>query len=134
MGFALPALSFFRLSAGIRLPALALGAARTPPWSAASDESVPSTPDTPPPHALLTLNKARGRNRRTKASRRAAPGGGAQMSLPLEAAAERRAPVALRIIQHHPSEQPECLFISGRMADVCAALERMEASEGPLNG
>lgn len=34
-------------------------------------------------------------------------------------------PMALRIVQHHPGEHPECLFISGRMADVCAALERM---------
>lgn len=130
MGFALPALSFLRLSAGIRLPALALGAAAAPPWPAGNADS---TPDAPPSYAVLTLNKARSRNRRTKASRRAGPGASAQTPLPLEAASEQRAPAALRIIQRHPSEQPECLFISGRMADVCAALERMAACEACLN-
>ena len=39
-------------------------------------------------------------------------------------------PSGLRIIQRSPQEQPECLFISGRMADVCAALERLEAHGG----
>ena len=47
----------------------------------------------------------------------------------LQSAPER--PSGLRIIQRSPQEQPECLFISGRMADVCAALERMEAHGGP---
>lgn len=36
---------------------------------------------------------------------------------------------ALRIVQREPSKHPECLFISGRMADVCAALERMALDE-----
>lgn len=36
---------------------------------------------------------------------------------------------ALRIVQHEPGKHPECLFISGRMADVCAALERMALAE-----
>ncbi|WP_156920031.1 hypothetical protein [Comamonas composti] len=36
-----------------------------------------------------------------------------------------RAQPALRIVQRRPVDRPECLLISGRMADVCAALERM---------
>lgn len=36
---------------------------------------------------------------------------------------------ALRIVQREPGKHPECLFISGRMADVCAALERMALAE-----
>ncbi|MDR3067846.1 MULTISPECIES: hypothetical protein [Comamonas] len=35
----------------------------------------------------------------------------------------------LKIVQREPRKQPECLLISGRMADVCAALERMALHE-----
>ncbi|AIJ47548.1 MULTISPECIES: hypothetical protein [Comamonas] len=35
----------------------------------------------------------------------------------------------LKIVQREPRKQPECLLISGRMADVCAALERMVLNE-----
>ncbi len=130
MGFALPALSFLRLSAGIRFPALALA---TPSALAGSDRDGPATSDAPPPYAVLTLNKARSRNRRNKNGRRPAQGSNVQMPLPLETASEAPAPAALRIIQRSP-EQPERLFISGRMADVCEALERMEARESRYNG
>src|SRR5256885_15231623 len=70
-----------------------------------------------------------------RSAARAADHGDAQLILPLlptqpalQSAPER--PSGLRIIQRSPQEQPECLFISGRMADVCAALERMEAHGG----
>lgn len=46
------------------------------------------------------------------------------LTMPAPAAAET-APRQLKIVQREPRMQPECLFISGRMADVCAALERM---------
>ncbi|RDI10791.1 hypothetical protein [Comamonas sp. AG1104] len=38
-------------------------------------------------------------------------------------------PRLLKIVQREPSKQPECLLICGRMADVCAALERMALHE-----
>jgi hypothetical protein len=37
-------------------------------------------------------------------------------------------PRLLKIVQREP-QQPECLLICGRMADVCAALERMALHE-----
>lgn len=46
------------------------------------------------------------------------------LTMPAKAAAET-APRQLKIVQREPRMQPERLFISGRMADVCAALERM---------
>jgi len=55
------------------------------------------------------------------------------MPLPLEAAPACSQPRMLRIVQREPRNQPECLLISGRMADVCAALERMAANEGALH-
>ena len=118
MGFALPTLSFLRLAAGIRLPALSAQAATQ------------YGPHEPPlqPYAVLTLNKSRSRGRRRSRSS-AAAASNAQMPLPLLIAQEEPTPTALRIIQHAPRERPECLFISGRMADVCAALERLEARE-----
>lgn len=38
-------------------------------------------------------------------------------------------PRLLKIVQREPRKQPECLLICGRMADVCAALERMALHE-----
>lgn len=38
-------------------------------------------------------------------------------------------PRLLKIVQREPRSQPECLLICGRMADVCAALERMALHE-----
>lgn len=127
MGFALPTLSFFRLTAGIRLPATAMEAPLHNRPLAENDLPAAATPQ---PYAVLTLNKARSRSRRrAKNSRSAAQADHAQMPLPLQAIQEAPAPTALRIVQNSPREQPECLFISGRMADVCAALERMEDSQ-----
>src|SRR5256885_17264351 len=81
-------------------------------------------PISPEPANVISFSKARRRSqqRRGKAAR-AADHGDAQLILPLlptqpalQSAPER--PSGLRIIQRSPQEQPECLFISGRMADV----------------
>lgn len=118
MGFALPTLSFLRLAVGIRLPALCAQTETQSGLRAPPSQS----------YVVLTLNKSRSRGRRRGRSSTGAATN-AQMPLPLQLAKEEPAPAALRIIQHAPQERPECLFISGRMADVCAALERMEARE-----
>ncbi|MGB6096065.1 MAG: hypothetical protein WBF95_07190 [Comamonas thiooxydans] len=54
----------------------------------------------------------------------------AQLHVPMTAEpAQVGAPRLLKIVQREPRSQPECLLISGRMADVCAALERMALHE-----
>ena len=54
----------------------------------------------------------------------------AQLHVPMTAEpAQVGAPRLLKIVQREPHSQPECLLISGRMADVCAALERMALHE-----
>ena len=64
-------------------------------------------------------------------SRNPAPANAAQLSLPwLSDESDAPAtPPLLKIVQREPRKQPECLLISGRMADVCAALERMACNE-----
>lgn len=136
MGFALPtlsSLSFLRLAQGIRLPAAALGPAMNAAQLAA-DQPAPSAAHEQ--RTVISFSKARRRSqqRRGKASRQP-DHGEAQLLLPLQPAhapaqAAPGQPSDLRIIQRSPQDQPECLFISGRMADVCAALERMEAHDG----
>lgn len=60
------------------------------------------------------------------------------LALPPQAApaAVLSAPAAttlqVKILQREPRKQPECMYISGRMADVCAALERMALNEQAL--
>ena len=136
MGFALPTLSsfsFLRLAHGIRLTATAMESAM-PLAQAPACQPLPAA--APEPANVISFSKARRRSqqRRGKAARAADPGD-AQLILPLlptqpalQAAPEQSS--GLRIIQRSPQEQPECLFISGRMADVCAALERLEAHGG----
>lgn len=133
MGFALPtlsSLSFLRLAQGIRLPVTAMESAMPPAQAPACQ---PSPVTAPEPANVISFSKARRRSqqRRGKAAR-STDHGDAQLILPLQPAqpalqATPELPSGLRIIQRSPQEQPECLFISGRMADVCAALERMEA-------
>jgi hypothetical protein len=114
MGFALPTLSFLRLASGMCLPAARRQASNADQIAAPQEEGMA-------PYAVLTLHQARSR-RRSRYVRSPAPAAGSAMA----AVPSGR----LRIVQHAPGERPECLFISGRMADVCAALERMEASQG----
>lgn len=80
---------------------------------------------------VMRANRTRSRsasvriNRKTKASIASA-----QQPLPLPAeASPGSSPHMLKIVQREPRNHPECLFISGRMADVCAALERMTLNE-----
>ncbi|QXZ10899.1 hypothetical protein KUF54_06790 [Comamonas sp. Y33R10-2] len=47
-------------------------------------------------------------------------------------AASTAASGQVKILQREPRKQPECMYISGRMADVCAALERMALNEQAL--
>ena len=50
-------------------------------------------------------------------------------SLVTDESRQAAAPRLLKIVQREPRKQPECLLICGRMADVCAALERMALHE-----
>ncbi|MBL5978233.1 hypothetical protein JAO85_13155 [Comamonas sp. NyZ500] len=50
-------------------------------------------------------------------------------SLVTDESTQAAAPRLLKIVQREPRKQPECLLICGRMADVCAALERMALHE-----
>ena len=130
MGFALPtlsSLSFLRLAQGIRLPAAAM--------EPAMRTIQPESPVQSEQATILSFSKARRRSqqRRSK-SARLPEHRDAQLLLPLQPElpslpADQALPSGLRIIQRSPQEQPECLFISGRMADVCAELDRLVAME-----
>ena len=76
---------------------------------------------------VFTMRKSR---TRSKATRSAAPPS-PRLSLPLQTDADAALATArtLKIVQREPRKQPECLLISGRMADVCAALENMARNE-----
>ncbi len=112
-----------------------------------------STPSTSESSLLLFSRSARNpRNKAPRSSRTRksatqtnTPTLDLQMSLPLDlsegneevakhiAAVEPRKASCLRVIQLQPKEQPARLVISGRMAEVCAALERLAANECASN-
>lgn len=117
MGFALPLLSLTRFAFQARRTATAMRK------NAAPKTDLPEEPQLQP--AVFTMRRSRSRRRPAAASSPAA-----QMALPLQA---EPACSQLRIVQREPRKQPECLMISGRMADVCAALERMAANERALH-
>ena len=148
MGFALATLPLLGLAAGIRLPALA------PAMPHPAGAPAPGSSSSPFPYAILTLSKARSRRHARKNGTGASVLGGIPLGgtplggnllggtplggTPLTVHAAVPAPSAmarppLRIVQHSPHEKPECLFISGRMADVCAALERMDRLSSPVH-
>lgn len=141
MGFALATLPLLGLAAGIRLPALA----HAMPHPAGAP--APGSSSSPFPYAILTLSKARSRRHARKNGTGASvlggiPLGGTPLGAPPlggtpltehAAAPGAMARPPLRIVQHSPHEKPECLFISGRMADVCAALERMDRLSSPVH-
>lgn len=81
---------------------------------------------------VFTMRKSRTRSSgRSKSARAAASA--AQLALPLQHSDDTSPePRTLKIVQREPREQPECLLISGRMADVCAELERMARNERAL--
>lgn len=86
---------------------------------------------------VFTMRKSRTRRRPSQARRSADTSIAApedlQMTLPLQAAASSNEPRVLKIVQREPKKHPECLMISGRMADVCAALERMAGNDNALH-
>ena len=83
---------------------------------------------------VFTMRKSRTRSSSRQQPARKAAVDEAQLCLPLtqEADKEEQAVRTLKIVQREPRKQPECLLISGRMADVCAALERMARNERAL--
>jgi hypothetical protein len=121
MGFALPLLSLTRFAFQARRTANAMRE------NAAPKTTLSEEPQTQP--AVFTMRRSRSRRRAAAASSHAA----AQMALPQQAEPACSQPRILRIVQREPRKQPECLMISGRMADVCAALERMAANESALH-
>ena len=79
---------------------------------------------------VIRANRSRRRNTSTSVNNKAkANTASAQLLLALPAEAAPAATRQLKILQREPRKQPECMFISGRMADVCAALERMALNE-----
>lgn len=87
---------------------------------------------------VFTLRKVRTRvgSKLRPAEHPAAAAAPALASRPLHAqpdTAPQQTPPILKIVQREPRKQPECLLISGRMADVCAALERMARNERALH-
>ena len=79
---------------------------------------------------VMRANRSRRRNTSTRVNNKAkANTASPQLSLALPAEAAPAATRQLKILQREPRKQPECMFISGRMADVCAALERMTLNE-----
>ena len=79
---------------------------------------------------VMRANRSRRRNTSTRVNNKAkANTASPQLSLALPAEAAPAATRQLKILQREPRKQPECIFISGRMADVCAALERMTLNE-----
>ncbi|MBV8248392.1 MAG: hypothetical protein JO200_08055 [Comamonas sp.] len=118
MGFAAPLLSLTRLS-------LRAFPAVVPANRAVRDAH--EDPAKASHNNVFTRRKSRRRS-----SAKAGPLN-AQLTLPLQTEAlDRQEPRVLKIVQREPRNQPECLLISGRMADVCAALERMARNEHTL--
>ena len=83
---------------------------------------------------VFTMRKSRTRSSSRQQPAHKAAVDEAQLCLPLtpETDKEEQAVRTLKIVQREPRKQPECLLISGRMADVCAALERMARNERAL--
>lgn len=79
---------------------------------------------------VMRANRSRRRNTSARVNSKAKTNThSAQLPLALPAEAGSAATRQLKIVQREPRKQPECMFISGRMADVCAALERMTLNE-----
>ena len=131
MGFATPLLSLTRLSLKV-FPA-ALSANNNRLSSTAQNEQADFSNHY---SNVFTMRKSSKRQTSRRGAGRAISANQTssdQLSLPWLADEETTTPAAaprlLKIVQREPRKQPECLLISGRMADVCAALERMERTE-----
>lgn len=80
-------------------------------------------------HRIPFMRANRSRGRKSSAISRSRASRDPSQLLAVPAQIKSTPHKALRIVQHEPGKHPECLFISGRMADVCAALERMALAE-----
>lgn len=81
---------------------------------------------------VFTLRKSRTRRRNSATRSGKTAASPAQRELPLQLPPAPES-LQLKIVQREPQKQPECLLISGRMADVCAALERLAKTEQMLH-
>ena len=129
MGFATPLLSLTRLSLKVFPAALSANSSLLAPC--AQDEQADFSNHYP---NVFTMRKSSNRRTSRRSASRASgssQNNSAQLALPwlIEEAPVATAPRELKIVQREPRKQPECLTISGRMADVCAALERMACNE-----
>ena len=129
MGFATPLLSLTRLSLKVFPAALSANSSLLAPC--AQDEQADFSNHYP---NVFTMRKSSNRRTSRRSAGRASgsrQNNSAQLALPwlIEEAPVATAPRQLKIVQREPRKQPECLTISGRMADVCAALERMACNE-----
>ena len=139
MEFAKPLLSLTQLKLKIFQVCAAANLPNLPYLYPAPD----TKPDTPPlafqspaadsaPHPfrypnVFTMRKSRTRSSSRQQPARKAAVDEAQLCLPLTQEADKEEQVVrtLKIVQREPRKQPECLLISGRMADVCAELDRL---------
>lgn len=119
----------------------------------ASDSLPRSTANTSEPHLLIPPKSSRNQRNKSARSNRTRKTAQSiklaaldmQMVRPVDladdnekaakhiAVSEQRKISCLRVIQLHPKEQPARLVISGRMAEVCAALEKLAAHECASN-
>ena len=130
MGFAAPLLSLTRLSLKVFPAALSANTGRRA--SCAQDEQTDFSNHYPNVFTMRKSSKRQTSRRSAGRSTSANQTNSAQLNLPWLAEEDTTSPATprlLKIVQREPRKQPECLLISGRMADVCAALERMERSE-----
>ena len=130
MGFATPLLSLTRLSLKVFPAALSANSSLLAPC--AQDEQADFSNHYPNVFSMRKSSNRRTSRRSAGRASGSSQNNSAQLALPWlieEAPAPTAAPRQLKIVQREPRKQPECLTISGRMADVCAALERMACNE-----
>ena len=129
MGFATPLLSLTSLSLKVFPAALSANSSQLAPC--AQDEQADFSNHYPNVFTMRKSSKRRISRRSAGRASGSSQNNSAQLALPwlIEEAPAPAAPRELKIVQREPRKQPECLTISGRMADVCAALERMACNE-----
>ena len=129
MGFATPLLSLTGLSLKVFPAALSANSSQLAPCT--QDEQADFSNHYPNVFTMRKSSKRRISRRSAGRASGSSQNNSAQLALPwlIEEAPAPAAPRQLKIVQREPRKQPECLTISGRMADVCAALERMACNE-----
>ena len=129
MGFATPLLSLTGLSLKVFPAALSANSSQLAPC--AQDEQADFSNHYPNVFTMRKSSKRRTSRRSAGRASGSTQNNSAQLALPwlIEEVPAPAASRELKIVQREPRKQPECLTISGRMADVCAALERMACNE-----